>query len=635
MRRAFFLPVLAALVLAPAAFADTADETALAEKYAPVVRLVDQPEECGPGEPYEPMNVDALFGEPTVALRGPWGGGDLIQVGPAADDLDDGLYEYHLDYPGYALDPGCDYELWARRITEGKEPTVYAHVATEPRFPGQLALQYWIFYAFNDWNNLHEGDWEMIQLVFDADDAAAALEVEPTKIGYSQHEGAERANWDDRDQLEVVDGTHPVVHPAAGSHANHYDEGLYLGASASQGVGCDDTTGPTRDVVPAVITIPSDPDEAVGDFPWIGFEGRWGELQPAFYNGPTGPNLKDQWTEPIAWSQEWRDRSYAVPAGGVLGTGATDFFCGAVGRGSALLSRSVNNPWPLLIVLGVLLGLVFWGISRATWVPSAPLRLVRRRSWGQIVTSSSRMYRKHLFLLLGLGLLFVPILFVVALFQWLVLNASSILGISNHGAGGGFLVLFVFALSTALTLVGVGFVQAAVARSLVEIDAGREIGPLRAYALALDSIGPLLGSFFVAATVVALLGSTLVLIPVAIWLAVRWGLIVPAVELEHRSSLAAVRRSYRLVRGDWLKVGTLTIAAAALALGIGPLVGALLIILTNAPYAFLNAVSAIVYAVAVPFVALLTTYVYFDVRVREELEPEPVKGDLPAEVELA
>ena len=29
--------------------------------------------ECGPGEPYEPIDVDALFGEPTVALRGPWG----------------------------------------------------------------------------------------------------------------------------------------------------------------------------------------------------------------------------------------------------------------------------------------------------------------------------------------------------------------------------------------------------------------------------------------------------------------------------------------------------------------------------------------------------------------------------------
>ena len=40
--------------------------------------------------------------------------------------------------------------------------------STDPGYPGQLALQYWIFYVFNDWNNLHEGDWEMIQLNFDA-----------------------------------------------------------------------------------------------------------------------------------------------------------------------------------------------------------------------------------------------------------------------------------------------------------------------------------------------------------------------------------------------------------------------------------------------------------------------------------
>jgi len=63
-----------------------------------------------------------------------------------------------------------------------------------------------------------------------------------------------------------------------------------------------------------VRTIPTDPAQARALFPWIKFQGRWGELQPAFYNGPTGPNLKLQWTEPIRWSRDWRSRSYAVPA---------------------------------------------------------------------------------------------------------------------------------------------------------------------------------------------------------------------------------------------------------------------------------------------------------------------------------
>ena len=47
------------------------------------------------------------------------------------------------------------------------------------RIPGQLALQYWFFYLFNDYNDKHEGDWEMIQLDFAASDAAQALTKTP------------------------------------------------------------------------------------------------------------------------------------------------------------------------------------------------------------------------------------------------------------------------------------------------------------------------------------------------------------------------------------------------------------------------------------------------------------------------
>ena len=105
-------------------------------------------------------------------------------------------------------------------MTTATQPTVYAHVATDPGHPGQLALQYWFFYVFNDFNNTHEGDWEMTQLVFDAADARRRYEG-PNKVGYSPHEGAEGSSWGDA-KLELVDGTHPVVYPAAGSHANFY-----------------------------------------------------------------------------------------------------------------------------------------------------------------------------------------------------------------------------------------------------------------------------------------------------------------------------------------------------------------------------------------------------------------------------
>ncbi len=627
------LLALGAVVLAPAASADRAQEKALAERYAPVVRLVSHTN-CAPGKPYLPINVNLLFGEPTVALRGPWGSGDLVKIGPTAEDLSRGLFEYHLDFPGNALQPGCDYLRWERRLVEGQAPAVYAHVAADPERPGKLALQYWLFYVFNDWNNLHEGDWEMIQLVFDASTPAQALEHPPVEVGYSQHEGAERAAWTD-EKLERVGGTHPVVHPAAGSHANFYGESLYLGSSAAEGVGCDDTRGPTFDIRPAVETIPSDSAQARADFPWIAFEGRWGERRPAFFNGPTGPNLKTQWTEPIRWSEGWRARSFTVPGGSAFGNGGTDFFCGAIAHGSRALVRLVDKPVAFGLVLAGLALLVVILISRATWRPAAPLRLAHRRAWGQILAASARMYVQRIPLFVGIGLVVIPISLLITLLQALVLHATDILGVQTGGENNGFLALLVLAIGTALTLLGLGLVQAACARALVEIDEGRSVGPLGAYRLAYDSVVPLFGALLVASVIVSLLASSIFLIPIAVWLAGRWALIAPAIELEKLSATGALRRSGRLVRRHWLKVASLIVAGGALVVVAGPLLGALLILTTDTPFWLVNVVAGVVYAVAMPFVALTTAYVYFDARTRAELETESDLTELPAEIELA
>jgi hypothetical protein len=621
-------------VFVPVAAADLTDETELAEKHAPVVRLVEQLEECGPGEPYPPVDVDLVLEEPTVALRGPWNAADLVKIGPAAGDLA-GLYEYHLDYPGNALDPGCDYERWQNRLTAGgAEPTVYAHVATETGHPGQVALQYWLFYVFNEFNNLHEGDWEMIQLVFDASDAAEALGEDPVAIGYSSHEGAERADWGD-DKLEIMGGTHPVVYPGAGSHANKFTEALYIGSSAEQGVGCDDTRGPHVELRPVVKTIPSDAAAAQAAFPWISYEGRWGELQKAFFNGPTGPNDKRQWTEPISWSEDWRDRSYAVPAAGIIGTDATDFFCSAVEKGSRALVGLLRSPGLTLLVLGGLLALAVFGATRTAWSPVAPLRLARRRSWGQILSASGRIYVKRAPLVLGIGLILVPLGIVISVVQVLVLGGFGLVGVDVTGEAAGALALLVLMIGTTLALLGLALVQAATVRALVAVDRGESVGPVQAYRLALSTIRPLAGALVPAVGIWVVLSATGVLLPVALWLAVRWSLVAPVVELEDRGGLAALRRSAELVRGRWLRVASLVGAGVVLVLAAGPLLGALLIFATDAPLALLNVVAGIVYALAMPFVALTTAYVYFDARVRNELEPEPERDELPAEIELS
>jgi hypothetical protein len=625
---AFLLLLIA--VLAPPAAAN--DEQALAARYAPVVRLVAYDGDCEADQPYVPIDVDLLFGEPTVALRGPWGG-DLVAVAPTAQQLAKGLYEYHLDFPGNALSPGCSYLDWQGRLTDGHRPEVYAHVATEADRPGKLALQYWFFYVFNQWNNLHEGDWEMIQLNFDASSPAEALTRHPVAVGYSQHEGAERADWGS-DKLEVVDGTHPVVYPADGSHANFYGEALYLGSSASEGVGCDDTRGPSIDVLPVVHTVPSDPAAAREADPWIDFEGRWGELRPAFFNGPTGPNLKSQWTEPIKWSEDWRDRSYVVPTAALLGNNATGFFCTAIGRGSRALVQLVSRPLLVALVIAVLALIVLVAISRATWRPTAPLRIAVRRTTGQILSASSRMYVKHVVLFVAIGLALIPITLVISLLQALVLHGTGALGVQTTGQNTSVVAFLVLAVSTALTLLGLGLVQAVTARTLVELDAGRRVGPLQAYRLVLDRLGSLFAALLVASVVVSLLAASAYGIPIAIWLAGCWALVPPAIELEDVTVLGSLGRSRRLVRGHWLKVSFLIVLGGAVVLLAGPILGVLLILGTDAPFWLVNLVAGVVYAVTMPFLALVTAYAYFDARVRIELEGERDPGVRAAEIAL-
>jgi hypothetical protein len=621
--------VAATLALAGPARADLAKDRALAKRYAPVVRLVAGGEGCS-GLHYVPIDVDLLFGEPTVALRGPWGD-DLVGIAPKERELGQGLYGYHLDFPGNALQPGCDYLNWQEHLGAERTPTAYAHVVTDPQHPDEIALQYWFFYVFNHWNNLHEGDWEMIQLVFHAPTAAAALGTSPVEIGYSQHEGAERAAWHDS-KLERVDGTHPVVHPADGSHANFYGEALYLGSSAQEGVGCDDTRGPTVDVRPTVVTIPSGEAVAQSRFPWIAFQGRWGELLPAFFNGPEGPNLKDQWTDPITWAEDWRGRSYTVPGSTVFGPGATGFFCSAMEHGSRSLVQLVANPVAFSLVLAGLLIVVIFLLSRTTWRPTAPLHLARRRAWGQTLAASGRMYVARWPLFVGLGLLFVPIALVISLLQWLLLHSTSVLGVEAGNGNSGVAAFVALALGTTLTLLGLGLVQAATARALVEIDADRRVGPLQAYRLSLVRAGRLFQALLVAVVVVSLLTSSLYLLPIAIWLAGLWALVVPVVELEDVGALPALRRSRRLVSGRWLKVASLVVAGGGLVLILGPIVGVVLIFGTSAPFWLVNVIAGAIYALAMPFVALTTVYVYFDCRVRDELGSREAGDRLPAEI---
>ncbi len=295
--------------------------------------------------------------------------------------------------------------------------------------------------------------------------------------------------------------------------------------------------------------------------------------------------------------------------------------------------RLLESPAVVLGVLAALVALIVYLLTRTTWSPGRPLRVARRRSWGETLVAAWRMYASRPVLFLGIGLLAIPIAVVVALLQSLLIRATSLAGIDPDAEGGGFRVALAVGIGTVLTLLTLGLVQAAIARAIAEIDGGRKVGIVQAYRMALDSIRPLLGALAIAVAVVAVLSISFFLIPFAIWLVVRWALLAPIAELEEHSAVGTLRRSGELVRLQWLKVGTLVVAASFLAIVAGPLLGALLILLVDAPFELVNVVAGLVYAVAMPFVGITTTYVYYDTLVRERLaETAPAADELPAEI---
>jgi hypothetical protein len=157
-----------ALLLAGTAHAQGPQSAArqLIETYSPVLSLEPQPKPCGSGEAYRPTTVDVVLGRRDVTLRNRHG--KVVKRAPTSRDLWPLGEGYYIDLPGNPLEPGCGYERQFRSWNDGRGPSVYAHIATDPSDPGKLAVGYWFYYTFNDFTDKHESDWEMAQVDFNA-----------------------------------------------------------------------------------------------------------------------------------------------------------------------------------------------------------------------------------------------------------------------------------------------------------------------------------------------------------------------------------------------------------------------------------------------------------------------------------
>ena len=628
-RRLVTLGVLAALVVAVliGAFVDRAEasqsgtpaggpvdaaaERELAQRYVPYVVVRVQEEECGPGEPYRPVPVDSVLGDPQVVLRGP--DDAPVAQAPSAEDLvglGDGFY---LDLPGEPLAPGCDYEEWFR----GKQdiPTaVYARVVADPEGSETLVVQYWFWWVYNDWNDKHEGDWEMIQLLFPAKDARRALTVSPTAVAYAQHEGSEVAAWDDPKLLR--EGDHVAVYPGQGSHAAYYTQARWFGKSAAAGFGCDNTS--VSDGLSATVLRPE--VRMLDGQPWLTFTGRWGQKAPSFNNGPTGPNTKDQWDAPVTWQAE-EGRSSAVALPMVL-SAAEESFCTLTGAGSMLFIDLLANP------VGVLVGLVLAIVAIVLLVRSTTWRggagsIDRTRAAGQILVAPAGILRRN-------ALHYLPVAVVVGLAlmasyttQTVLLRPEPTGDLAAVGAPGGSVVDILLILLVALaTLVVAAW---AVART-VAITAGSAGGPEPPGGPRATRYGT--GRTLLTYVVVAACGLTIILVPVALYLVGRWSVATPAAVVENLPVGAAGQRSADLVRGRWWRAFAIMVAIGIIAVAPGALLGAILLLLTGWSFSVVNTAVVCLTAIMVVYGAVAVTLHFYDLCARHAQQMPTVPDEV-------
>jgi hypothetical protein len=601
---------LASMVSAPLRTgAEMSPDDELLARYAPVIAVRAQPNDCESGEPYLPMSVEDLFAMPDLVLRGPEG--ETVDE-PLLDDLADLAPgdAWHIDVPGNALDPECSYE----RIYDDldAEPVVYGRVATDPAHPGNLVVQYWFFYVYNDWNDRHEGDWEMVQLLFDsADTAAAALGTEPVQVMYAQHEGGELSAWDGG-PVQRRDGTHPVVFAAEGSHAAYFSSERWFGKSAQSGFGCDDTRAPIDEVTPTLVHLQ-------GDEPWLAFTGRWGEQQPSFNNGPTGPSTKTQWASPVTWmADEGRVGAAELPSEGSFATSA---FCATVRVGSVAFLRFLDSPVRVVLVLASILTITGLIIRRTRWRGASLAPVFQQRRAGQHLGAAILLVRSHPALFAPIGALLPLAGLVAAGFQWLLTESTELGdGLAVAGAGSPWGGVIVTLLGLVIIAPVTSIVYVAVAAAVRDLAADATTASWsRAMAGVREHPRGVVAELITRACTNALL-FTVVLSPVGLWLLARWG-VVAASSLE---SPRPIRRSVSLTAGQRLRSGALAALVTTLSLVIPALVATVLLLLTGWSFLLVNVITSLVAAAVIPVTAATMALLHGELsEFRSHAKPDP------------
>lgn len=283
-------------------------------KYAPILQFHEN-------EMYFPMDVETFISDSALWKKGEgqiYNANELDaeEFSKVIDTVD--TEDYYLAYSspndsGEINLQAAKNKYDTARANGEASSTIYVHKMTDTAEDGTeyIVLQYWFFYAMNNWGeqggfNDHEGDWESVFVFLDKkteDPKYVAFSAHLNDgnnewYNYMQYDSVRRM-WNDSD---LIISDHQVnSYVALGSHANYPEPGTYE-ILTLLGKKKDSAKGSGK-------KISFETNLSLVESQFVhSFKGRWGtQLSEIGGDGPQGPQYIDitgqvRFDEPLEWA---------------------------------------------------------------------------------------------------------------------------------------------------------------------------------------------------------------------------------------------------------------------------------------------------------------------------------------------
>ena len=281
---------------------DDALEARIARRHAPRYRFAGH----DPAGPDAPQNRDERFFPLSVARF-------RAQVEAGVYGLVDGAVR--AEAPGWFEADRID--GFPSRLAGDPVGEAPAYVHVYPLGAGEAVVEYWLFYGYDRADAAvlgvgvslgdHRGDWEH---------TAFRVQLDPPRLLEGFYYGHALGLQVAGDDLERVEGEHPVVYVSQGKHASYPAACVvpsvplptwlvqHLDVANGRGPVWDAWRGPLVDLGER-----GRPSPAARD--WLGYAGRWGPDGLALFGlevgaSPTGPTAKPSWGNNVTGTP-WRD----------------------------------------------------------------------------------------------------------------------------------------------------------------------------------------------------------------------------------------------------------------------------------------------------------------------------------------